>query len=111
MNEKILASLRAELNAQTAKIHWSELQRYFAAGSVVLYPSGSRHAVKPVTRGERLACYLFMQSVVKDTECRRHLYEMDLALMRLRQRHGEGDADLVRLTGLYNDLLRRWSDC
>jgi len=82
-----------------------------AAGSVVLYPSGSRHAVKPVTRGERLACYLFMQSVVKDTECRRHLYEMDLALMRLRQHHGEGDADLVRLTGLYNDLLRRWSEC
>lgn len=35
MNEKILASLRAELNAQTAKIHWSELQRYFAAGSVI----------------------------------------------------------------------------
>ncbi|WP_439586484.1 Fe2+-dependent dioxygenase [Hydrogenophaga sp.] len=81
------------------------------AGSMVIYPSGSRHEVRPVTRGERLACYLFMQSVVKDTECRRHLYEMDLALMRLRQRHGEADPDLVRLTGLYNDLLRRWSDC
>ncbi len=81
------------------------------AGSLVLYPAGSRHEVTPVTRGERLACYLFMQSVVKDTACRRHLYEMDLALVRLRQRHGEDDADLVRLTGLYNDLLRRWSDC
>jgi len=81
------------------------------AGSLVVYPSGSIHEVTPVTRGERLACYLFMQSVVKDTECRRQLYEMDLALMDLRQRMGESDPALVRLTGLYNNLVRRWSDC
>jgi len=82
-----------------------------AAGSLVIYPSGSIHEVTPVTRGERLACYLFMQSVVKDTECRRQLYEMDQALMDLRQRCGESDMALVRLTGLYNNLLRRWSEC
>lgn len=81
------------------------------AGSLVIYPSGSIHEVTAVTRGERLACYLFMQSVVKDADCRRHLYEMDLALMDLRQRVGEADASLVRLTGLYNNLLRRWSEC
>ena len=82
-----------------------------AAGSLVIYPSGSIHKVTPVTRGERLACYLFMQSVVKDTECRRQLHEMDMALMDLRQRCGETDPALVRLTGLYNNLLRRWSEC
>ncbi|MEX2476354.1 Fe2+-dependent dioxygenase [Marinobacter sp.] len=81
------------------------------AGSLVLYPSGSIHQVTPVTHGERFACYMFMQSLVKDTECRRHLYEMDLSLIALRQQHGEADADLVRLTGLYNNLLRRWSEC
>lgn len=81
------------------------------AGSLVIYPSGSIHEVRPVTRGERLACYLFMQSAVKDTECRRQLYEMDQALMDLRQRCGEGDPALVRLTGLYNNLVRRWSEC
>lgn len=81
------------------------------AGSLVTYPSGSIHEVTPVTRGERLACYLFLQSVVKDTECRRHLYEMDRALMALRERLGEADPQLVRLTGLYNNLLRRWSEC
>lgn len=81
------------------------------AGSLVIYPSGSIHEVTPVTRGERLACYLFMQSAVKDTECRRHLYEMDLALMDLRQRCGESDPALVRLTGSYNNLVRRWSEC
>lgn len=82
-----------------------------SAGSLVIYPSGSIHEVRPVTRGERLACYLFLQSAVKDTECRRQLYEMDQALMDLRQRCGEGDPALVRLTGLYNNLVRRWSEC
>lgn len=82
-----------------------------SAGSLVLYPSGFIHEVTPVTRGERLACYMFMQSVVKDPESRRHLYEMDLALMSLRQKYGDADPDLVRLTGHYNNLLRRWSEC
>ena len=41
---------------------------------------------------------------------RRHLYEMDRALVALRTRHGEHDPDLVRLTGLYNNLLRTWSE-
>ncbi|MBG6070754.1 MULTISPECIES: Fe2+-dependent dioxygenase [unclassified Polaromonas] len=82
-----------------------------AAGSLVIYPSGAIHQVTPITRGERVACYFFMQSVVKDTECRRQLHEMDLALIDLRQRCGETDPALVRLTGLYNNLLRRWSEC
>jgi len=82
-----------------------------AAGSLVLYPSGSVHEVRPVTRGERLACYLFLQSVVKDSACRRHLYEMDLALMALRQQLGEAHPELIRLTASYNNLLRRWAKC
>ena len=35
MNEKILAALRFELNEQTAQMHWRELQRYFAGGSLI----------------------------------------------------------------------------
>ncbi len=35
MNEKILAALRDELNQQTAQMRWTELQRYFAGGSVI----------------------------------------------------------------------------
>ena len=82
-----------------------------AAGSLVIYPSGSIHEVKPVTRGERLACYFFLQSLVKDTEQRRHLYEMDRSLIALRARLGDGDPHLVRLTALYNNLLRAWTTC
>jgi PKHD-type hydroxylase len=81
------------------------------AGSLVAYPSGSIHEVLPVTRGERLACYMFIQSLVKDPMQRRHLFEMDLALMDLRSRYGEADPSLVRLTGLYQNLLQRWSEC
>lgn len=81
------------------------------AGSMVIYPSGSIHQVTPVTSGERLACYMFMQSLVKDTESRRHLYEMDMALIALRKKYGEDDIELIRLTGLYNNLVRRWSEC
>ena len=34
-HEKILASLRSELNEQTAQMHWTELERFFASGSVI----------------------------------------------------------------------------
>ena len=35
INEKILASLRNEINEQTAQMRWSELERFFASGSVI----------------------------------------------------------------------------
>ena len=90
---------------------YGEQEIKLAAGSLVVYPSGSIHQVKPVRSGERLGCYMFMQSLVKDTESRRLLFEMDMALINLRRRYGEDDFDLVRLTGLYNNLVRRWSEC
>jgi PKHD-type hydroxylase len=79
-----------------------------AAGSLVLYPSSSVHAVSPVTRGERLACFMFLQSMVRDPGQRRLLYDMDMALLQLRQDVGE-TAPVVRLTGTYHNLLRQWA--
>lgn len=79
------------------------------AGSLLLYPSSSIHAVKPVTSGTRLACFLFLQSMVRDPGERCLLYEMDMALLQLRQDMGDIDA-VVRLTGCYHNLLRRWAD-
>lgn len=35
INEKILASLRNELNEQTAQMHWNELERFFASGVLI----------------------------------------------------------------------------
>ncbi len=79
------------------------------AGSLVLYPSSSVHQVTPVTRGERLASFLFMQSMVRDEGKRRLLYEMDMALLNLRASVGE-TAPVVQLTGTYHNLLRQWAD-
>ncbi len=79
------------------------------AGSLVVYPSSSIHAVSPVTRGERVACFMFMQSMVRDPGQRRLLYDMDMALLQLRQDVGESEP-VVRLTGTYHNLLRRWAE-
>lgn len=78
------------------------------AGSMVVYPSSSIHQVAPVTRGERLACFMFIQSMVRDPGQRRLLYEMDMALLQLRQSIGETPA-VVSLTSTYHNLLRQWA--
>ncbi len=79
------------------------------AGSLVLYPSSAVHRVTPVTRGERLASFMFMQSMVRDEARRRLLYEMDMALLQLRETIGETEA-VIQLTGTYHNLLRQWAD-
>lgn len=79
------------------------------AGDLVLYPSSSVHRVEPVTHGARVASFFWIESLVRRDEQRRLLYEMDLALLALRERHGETD-EAVRLTGTYHNLLRMWAD-
>ncbi len=79
------------------------------AGGLVLYPSSSVHHVTPVQSGERVASFMFMQSMVRSTEQRRLLYDMDMALLELRQTVGETDA-VVKLTGTYHNLLRQWAE-
>jgi PKHD-type hydroxylase len=78
------------------------------AGSMVVYPSSSVHEVTPVTRGERVACFMFVQSMVGDAGKRRLLYDLDMALLQLRQQIGE-TVPVVQLTGVYHNLLRRWA--
>mgnify|MGYP000211553603 FL=1 len=79
------------------------------AGSMVVYPSTSIHEVTPVTQGARVACFMFMQSMVRDPGQRRMLFDMDMALLNLRETHGDSDP-VIRLTGCYHNLLRRWAD-
>ncbi|ANQ83752.1 putative hydroxylase [Azoarcus olearius] len=80
------------------------------AGSAVVYPSSSIHQVTPVTAGARVACFMFMQSMVRDAHQRRLLFDMDMALLQLRQSVGEDNDAVVRLTGTYHNLLRLWAD-
>ena len=84
-------------------------QAKLAAGDAVLYPGTSVHEVLPVTRGQRFAAFFWIESMVRSTEQRQLLHEMDLALMTLRERDGESPA-AVALTGTYHNLLRMWAD-
>ena len=80
-----------------------------AAGDLVLYPGSSVHRVEPVTRGERLASFFWIESMVRADDQRRLLYDLDMSLMRLRTEHGESEV-AVQLTGTYHNLLRMWTD-
>ena len=80
------------------------------AGDMVLYPGTSVHRVEPVTRGQRIASFFWVESMVRSDEQRRLLYEMDRHLMRLRSTVGEEEPAVIGLTGLYHNLLRAWAD-
>ena len=79
------------------------------AGDMVLYPGTSVHKVEPVTRGYRLACFFWIESMMRSDEQRRLLYELDMHLLQLRKEHGEGPSTTA-LTGTYHNLLRMWAD-
>jgi len=80
-----------------------------AAGDLLLYPASSLHQVTPVTRGERLACFFWIQSLVRDEGQRSLLYEMDGALQRLAATGAEVEARRT-LVGCYHNLLRQWAE-
>ena len=80
-----------------------------AAGDAVLYPGTSVHEVTPVTRGQRLASFFWVQSMVRSDEQRRLLFDLDMNLLQLRQQHGE-TPETTALTGTYHNLLRMWAD-
>ena len=89
----------------------------FDAGDLVMYPGTSVHRVEPVTRGERLACFFWIESMVRADAQRRLLYDMDMAITALRQKDlaqampGSAESsEVVTLTGCYHNLLRMWAN-
>jgi PKHD-type hydroxylase len=80
------------------------------AGDMVLYPSTSVHHVTPVTRGHRVASFFWLQSMVRDDGARRMLFDLDQSIQALTVDRGHQDATVVKLTGLYHNLLRRWAE-
>ena len=79
------------------------------AGDAIIYPSSSLHRVTPVTRGERLASFFWVQSMVRDDGQRRLLFDMDTAITTLRQVSDKSEA-VLQLTNVYHNLLRRWAE-
>ena len=80
-----------------------------AAGDMVLYSATSRHHVTQVTRGSRWSSFFWIQSMIRDERARQMLFEMDSAIQNLRRQLGDS-GEIVALTGLYHNLVRRWAD-
>lgn len=79
------------------------------AGDVVLYPSSSLHCVTPVTRGVRVASFMWVQSMIRDDKKRAMLFELDKNIQSLKSRNGESE-EILSLLNLYHNLLREWSE-
>jgi PKHD-type hydroxylase len=80
------------------------------AGDLVLYPATTVHHVTPVTRGERIASFFWIQSMVRDGAARALLLDLDRSIQDTGARLGQDDPAIVRLTGVYHNLLRRWAE-
>jgi PKHD-type hydroxylase len=79
------------------------------AGDLIVYPASSLHHVTPVTGGTRLACFFWVQSLVRDTGQRRLLFDLDMAIVDLGRQLPESPS-LVVLTAVYHNLLRQWAE-
>ncbi|AGH49953.1 MULTISPECIES: Fe2+-dependent dioxygenase [Sphingomonadales] len=80
------------------------------AGHMILYPASSLHRVEPITRGTRVASFFWIQSMVRDDGARRTLFDLDTSIQAVAADRGQDDPAIIRLTGVYHNLLRRWAD-
>lgn len=90
--------------------HYGTQEVRLPAGDMVLYPSTSLHEVTPVTRGERVSSFFWLQSLIRSNEHRTILFDLDQTIQDLAARTGAEDGDVVRLTGVYHNLIRMWAE-
>ena len=48
--------------------------------------------------------------MVRDEGARASLFDLDQAIQTLAAQVGQGDPSIMRLTGVYHNLLRHWAD-
>lgn len=80
------------------------------AGDMILYPSTSVHEVTPVTQGCRLASFFWLQSMIRDDSNRHILFNLDQTIQNLRMELGDTHAEVIKLTSLYHNLIRKWAE-
>jgi len=79
------------------------------AGHLVLYPSGSIHEVRPVTRGTRIVCVGWIESLVPDAAQRELLFDLENLRASLRRQLPSQSAELLTLDKTIANLLRMWA--
>jgi len=80
-----------------------------AAGDMIVYPASSLHRVGPVTRGARVSSFFWCQSAIRDDAKRMVLADIDVVLEQFA-RAAPDNPGIMRLHGVYNNLLRLWAE-
>lgn len=81
------------------------------AGQAVLYPATALHRVNEVTRGERLAAVLWVQSLVRDASRREVLFDLECVRRELWTQAGEQATESFNLLSKTTaNLMRAWAE-
>ena len=80
------------------------------AGDMILYPSTSLHEVTPVTSGCRIASFFWVQSMIREDAERHMLFNLDQTIQNLRMQLGDQHQEVIKLTNLYHNLMRKWAE-
>ena len=81
-----------------------------SAGDAVLYPSTSLHEVSSISTGTRFASFFWVQSLIRDDSKRHLLFTLDESIRELRKTHGDAYSEVMKLTNIYHNLIRMWSE-
>lgn len=81
----------------------------YPAGDAVLYSAATRHRVAEVTQGERLVAVTWVQSLVRDSNQRELLHELNGVRERLLASAPESE-DAKQVNKTYVNLVRMWGD-
>lgn len=79
------------------------------AGSVCIYSAQHVHQVMPVTKGQRLAAFFWIQSMVRSDSQRTILFNLDQTIQRMAGEN-PNDNNVVELANIYHNLLREWAE-
>jgi PKHD-type hydroxylase len=79
------------------------------SGLLVLYPSGSIHEVRPVTRGTRIVCVGWIESMIADNTRREMLFDLENLRATLRPKLPSQSPELLTLDKTIANLLRMWA--
>lgn len=80
------------------------------AGDMIVYPTYNLHSVSKITKGSRWASFFWTQSMIKEGDRRKILFDLDMTIMKLRTRMEDNDPQILELTNVYHNLMRQWCE-
>lgn len=80
------------------------------AGDAIIYPSTSLHEVTGIKKGTRFASFFWIQSMIRDDSQRHLLFNLDQSIQSIRLQHGDQHSEVTKLTNIYHNLMRMWSE-